>query len=329
MTIPEPDDNEKKVDIPSIRVYFSEVGENQKLTYSCPEAPQEVMRCGLSVWVPHLTFCSSTGGFRRFGTRHMYGILFVAKGSGFLTSGDKTWSLKRGDLFTVWPDRPFLYQDLPEAPWDLYWFQLGGPGRESLLRRFGLSPDRPVQRCARPDAVIQHFEAVRQYWESKRGDAWRSASLLFDLFASFQTDPVRSVPRRSTAEMVEAALALIDSLLETGIGVADLARILRVRPDTLARVFREHRDQSPGACLQEARLRRAQDMLESTEEKISTIAQECGFRYEKYFYRFFKEKTGLTPGQWREKAQVEKTQLPSSRANMTEPDGRSKLVDPE
>ncbi|MBQ9119443.1 MAG: helix-turn-helix transcriptional regulator [Lachnospiraceae bacterium] len=50
-----------------------------------------------------------------------------------------------------------------------------------------------------------------------------------------------------------------------------------------------------------SRIQYAQNLLECTEKSISEIAVDCGYHGNEHFCRQFKEKTGLTPGQYREK----------------------------
>jgi len=50
------------------------------------------------------------------------------------------------------------------------------------------------------------------------------------------------------------------------------------------------------------RLVRARNLLMQTSQSIKEIAQQAGFDDEHYFCRFFKLKTGLTPGQWRSRS---------------------------
>jgi two-component system response regulator YesN len=47
------------------------------------------------------------------------------------------------------------------------------------------------------------------------------------------------------------------------------------------------------------RLVRARNLLTQTPQSVKEIAQHVGFDDEHYFCRFFKMKTGVTPGQWR------------------------------
>jgi AraC-like DNA-binding protein len=68
--------------------------------------------------------------------------------------------------------------------------------------------------------------------------------------------------------------------------------------------FQQHTGSSPHQYLLELRLVRARNLLTQTAQSIKQIAQQAGFEDEHYFCRFFKMKTGSTPGQWRVRSKL-------------------------
>ena len=51
----------------------------------------------------------------------------------------------------------------------------------------------------------------------------------------------------------------------------------------------------------EARIKRACQLLQQTDKNIAEVAYACGFTDPKYFSRSFKQSTGLSPTEYREK----------------------------
>ncbi len=58
-----------------------------------------------------------------------------------------------------------------------------------------------------------------------------------------------------------------------------------------------------------SRIQYAQNMLECTDKPVSDIALECGYHGNEHFCRQFKEKTGLTPGQYRVRYAIPREQV--------------------
>jgi AraC-like DNA-binding protein len=81
--------------------------------------------------------------------------------------------------------------------------------------------------------------------------------------------------------------------------LAALARRVGLQPTSLCRAFKRHTGKRVFDYLMERRLQAAMVALRSGDEKIVTIAHECGFRDLSYFNRQFKRAVGLTPSAYR------------------------------
>lgn len=78
--------------------------------------------------------------------------------------------------------------------------------------------------------------------------------------------------------------------------LADMAAINRWR---YTQLFKEETGQLPIEYLNTVRIDKAQEMLLLTEGKLKEIAHAVGYSNEYYFNRKFKQKIGITPGQYR------------------------------
>jgi len=70
-------------------------------------------------------------------------------------------------------------------------------------------------------------------------------------------------------------------------------------PRTYARRFRETTGTTPLQWLCAERVRRAQELLESTEDTVERIATLCGFGQEERLRRAFGRQVGTTPAEYR------------------------------
>ncbi|MBE6633335.1 MAG: AraC family transcriptional regulator [Ruminococcaceae bacterium] len=62
---------------------------------------------------------------------------------------------------------------------------------------------------------------------------------------------------------------------------------------------------SPKQYLLNARIDRAKHLLRNTDEKIKSIAMECGFRQSSQFVAFFKKSVGMTPAFYRSRNKID------------------------
>ena len=81
--------------------------------------------------------------------------------------------------------------------------------------------------------------------------------------------------------------------------VAEMAASLHLSPNRFAGLYKAFFGVTPYATLLEARLMAARYLLHSGTLPVKEIARQCGWSDEYYFARFFKRRTGLTPGEFR------------------------------
>ncbi|MEM9419419.1 MAG: DNA-binding transcriptional regulator [Planctomycetota bacterium] len=86
------------------------------------------------------------------------------------------------------------------------------------------------------------------------------------------------------------------------VSVREVATHLAIAEPTLRRRFREATGRSVKSAIDETRLRRVQQLLQTSETPIKHIAFQCGFQASEDLSRFFRRQTGHTPTQWRAKA---------------------------
>ena len=79
----------------------------------------------------------------------------------------------------------------------------------------------------------------------------------------------------------------------------DLAFQINCSKATFYRVFADEFGCTPSAYINDIRLSHAALLLETTNEKISTIADQCGYENPYYFIKLFKRKFGYPPHAYR------------------------------
>lgn len=83
------------------------------------------------------------------------------------------------------------------------------------------------------------------------------------------------------------------------VSVPDIAKVAGMSRRSLEKKFIETFGKSPLEEMQEIRLRRVRQLLLETDYVLPKIAKLSGFKYQEYLVRFFKMRTGSTPGQFR------------------------------
>src|SRR5262252_578608 len=91
----------------------------------------------------------------------------------------------------------------------------------------------------------------------------------------------------------------IEDHLEETISIKALARIVGLSMYHFARAFKQSEGLTPHDYLVHRRVRRAQDLLASTDLPLSEIALASGFSDQSHCARRFREHVGITPSSYR------------------------------
>ena len=90
-----------------------------------------------------------------------------------------------------------------------------------------------------------------------------------------------------------------DEQYTDSITISELSATYRKNEKYLGRLFKREIGLSFGDYVLSKRLKKAEKLLKTPDEKIIEIALECGFDNISYFNRVFKNKNGMSPGDYR------------------------------
>jgi LacI family transcriptional regulator len=143
---------------------------------------------------------------------------------------------------------------------------------------------------------------------------YRGAALLGRIMAGARppSEPIRIPPaglmvRKSSDLLAVAHLGVARSLKFIAehchelIGVDDLVRAAAMSRRGLHEAFMKQLGRGPGQELQRVRIERAKRILTGTKEKLEIVALQCGYQRPNSFWFAFKQTTGLSPKDYREK----------------------------
>lgn len=87
--------------------------------------------------------------------------------------------------------------------------------------------------------------------------------------------------------------------LDQNITLDLLSQTMNYSTAYLSRLIKKNTGQSFSDLLQDMRLKKSQELLQQTDDRISDIAAKTGYNDVSYFIANFKKKTGVTPKEWR------------------------------
>ena len=130
-------------------------------------------------------------------------------------------------------------------------------------------------------------------------------------------------PRRGAlpAWHIRRITAHIEKNIDSRIMISDLAALVGLGHSHFRRAFKKCFGIGPHAFLMECRIRRAQDLMRTTDHSLSEIAVAAGFADQAHLTTRFRRIVGVTPRAWRwEHGITETTQGRRIRRRSTSPD---------
>ena len=170
-----------------------------------------------------------------------------------------------------------------------------------------LKPSVPWQA----DVITAAGNAWQNCMEEKPGYAFlvRNAlsEMVFQLCDHMGKDSVRPDQKKiRDSQRMKAMLSIIAKQYGEPLSLGKIAKEASISESECLRCFRRIIHMTPTQYLKEFRLQRAAEKLTSSADLISEIARQCGFQEMSYFSKAFREKFGVTPGDYRRQTECDR-----------------------
>lgn len=172
---------------------------------------------------------------------------------------------------------------------------------DKALRCIRLSPDQPRQNdiiesvrkiCALSDGQNFGFEMRCRIMI---GGLW--LSVCEEIGEKSHEPPDRGALIRE--KRLKKMLSFIYERYSEDISVEDIARAASISKSECFRCFRSMIGRKPIEFLNEYRLKKAMELLVSTDMQVTEVTSECGFGHVSYFGKLFREMYGMSPREYR------------------------------
>lgn len=253
-------------------------------------------------------------------THSLAELVIITSGTGFHRVGGSLVPIAAGDVFVILGDRAHGYEDLEELHLVNLLFdpsllevpihdltQLPGFHAlftlEPLWRGRGDSAAHLSLDSSRLDRALALVERMEDELRVKE-EGYRFMAGVFFLRLVGELSrwySGASHPGARRLSRIGAALAYLEHHLDEVVSLEDLLEITGLSASTLNRAFRRAVDLPPLAYHLRLRVRRAGDLLRSTDLTVTEIAARCGFDDANYFARQFRAVMEISPSGYRKR----------------------------
>lgn len=227
-------------------------------------------------------------------TPSYYEFVWTIDGTGTVKCNNKTFYLNPNDIFIIPPciEREFYIKD---TLWHSRWFTVVGEVFTQLIRSFNLSFLKVMHtEYSLTSDFISLESHIKRSFISNRNEASVTVFRILDKSAR------KSLLQQNKSSTVGDAICLIENnLAMKNLNVDWISQKLKSNRSHLSRIFKSEVGTPPSEYIAARRIQMAADFLKNSNQKISDIAELCGFSDSNYFSRQFKQQTGVSPKTFR------------------------------
>lgn len=121
------------------------------------------------------------------------------------------------------------------------------------------------------------------------------------------TPEKRKILRKATVESLKEAVGIIENEIETIDNINTLAKRVGLNQNTLQNGFKHIYKSSVNEYIKNYRIEKAKELLETSNLNITEITYKIGINSRSYFSKIFKERYGLTPKAYQNRAKKTKS----------------------
>ena len=149
-------------------------------------------------------------------------------------------------------------------------------------------------------------QCIKETIESSRGSGKNNAlseccmhRLIYELLSLDKSQSIEANKYLSCSALVRNAVSYINENYSSDISLSDIAKFVHLSPIYFHGLFERETGTTPYKLIMDKRIKKAVNMLETSDIKIADISAECGFSTQAYFGAVFKRVIGKTPKEYR------------------------------
>ena len=227
-------------------------------------------------------------------------IVYITSGEGIFSCDGRTYQVKPGCVMLVLPGLKHSYKPLIETGWQEYWVGFKGVYFSRLLEEDRFSVEHVFFETGLHNSIISIFTQIFDEVRNQRPlYQLKTCALIMSLVAEVLTIERRKEQPNYFEKIVAKAKYLMESNVYSAINIPGISDQLGISTSRLNEVFKTYTSMTPYQYYIHIKIHKAESLLEQEDIPIKEAAYRMGFEDQYYFSRLFKNKTGVSPSDWK------------------------------
>ena len=230
-------------------------------------------------------------------------FVLITEGKGvFECESTGSRNVNAGDGFLLFPGVWHRYKPLKNTGWTERWIGFSGTLAKQLLSNGFFDSEQPVIQGCNKSSIINYFDALFKLFDNEPFGYQRLASgICMQMMAEIYNVSQVSDREDTLNSMISHTKHLMYEQINESIDLKKVAEDLGVSYSKFRIDFKKQTGTSPLQYHLLLKIEKAKELLLRTSKTQKSIAYSLGFESDHYFNRLFKQKTGITPRQFRER----------------------------
>lgn len=233
------------------------------------------------------------------GNKNFYVIHYVLKGKGLFKINNKSFTMKKGDVFLICPEDNVFYTPDKYDPWEYLWVSFDGSLVKHFLTNMPFTKDKPYANYE--EDLSNYINNIISNQGNTTKEKTKMLGHLYLFFSKLMTK--NTTPQKRKTYFQTAYEYILSNFNDKDISVTQIAEEVNITRGHLYKIFKENLNLSPVEFITKCRIEESLLLLRCTDLPINEIASKTGFKDPYYFSNVFKKSVGTSPLIYRKEIQ--------------------------
>ncbi|MDV3106897.1 AraC family transcriptional regulator [Segatella copri] len=244
-------------------------------------------------------------------------LIYCVKGSGKYSINGKQYEVKANQYFILPAMTPHAYASNNNDPWTIYWIHFRG----NLADYYAEGAEKPITVSPNLSSRIADRNNIFEDIFLTLSDGYTienlryTASMLHFYLGSLRYLPLYRKYHKKEQQndkeidtVINASLKFMEENIERQVTLQDISQYTGYSISHFSAIFKSHTGHSPLSYFNQLKIKKACELLDTTDMKINQISYKIGIDDSYYFSRLFTKTVGISPKKYREKNMTANTE---------------------